>query len=92
VGGGVVTVMWVCASLGCKACMGSISYNPSSCPVRVSISLSILHRWCAFSYGLVCFLSSVPTAILVVSLFCFALPLPLTDLLRKRLHVDKDKT
>jgi len=41
-----------CASLGCKARVGSISYIRRSCPVWVSSLLSVLHRWWAFSYGL----------------------------------------
>jgi len=34
--GGCGTVMWVCASLGCKAHVGSFSYIRSSCTVWVS--------------------------------------------------------
>jgi len=44
-GGEHGTVMWVCASLGCSAHMGSISYICSSCPMWVSSLLSVLHRW-----------------------------------------------
>jgi len=42
-GGRCGTVMWVCATLGCKARVGSISYIRSSCPVWVSSLLSVLH-------------------------------------------------
>ena len=53
--GGGGSVMWVCADLGCKARVGSISYIRSSCSVWVSSLLSVLH-WClsleSVSYGL----------------------------------------
>jgi len=44
-GGGCGTVMWVRASLGYKARVGSISYIRNSCLLWVSSLLFLLHRW-----------------------------------------------